>query len=52
MTANPQAAQDARTEGKKAKKAFGFLMGQVMQRSRAAAQPSRVQKLLNKRLGL
>ena len=52
MTANPQAAQDARTEGKKAKKAFGFLMGQVMQRSRAAAQPARVQKLLNKRLEL
>jgi len=52
LTANPQAAQDARTEGKKAKKAFGFLMGQVMQRSRGAAQPARVQKLLKERLGL
>jgi len=47
---NPRAVQDVREGGKKQKKAFGFLMGQVMQKSRGAAQPAEVQRLLKKRL--
>ncbi|MBS3734872.1 MAG: Asp-tRNA(Asn)/Glu-tRNA(Gln) amidotransferase subunit GatB [Phycisphaerae bacterium] len=50
IAANPQAVADATGDGKKQKKAFGFLMGQVMQKSRGAAQPSEVQKLLSEKL--
>ncbi len=52
VAANPQAAEDFRSGGKKEKKAFGFLMGQVMQKSRGAAQPAEVQRLLRAKLGL
>jgi len=52
LAANPQAVADATGEGKKQKKAFGFLMGQVMQRSGGAAPPGDVQKALRRRLGL
>ncbi len=52
LTDNPQAVQDAQSPGKKQKKAFGFLMGQVMQASRGAAPPQDVQKLLRSKLGL
>ncbi|HOD79866.1 MAG: Aspartyl/glutamyl-tRNA(Asn/Gln) amidotransferase subunit B [Planctomycetes bacterium ADurb.Bin126] len=53
VSANAQAADDARSEDpKKRKKAFGFLMGQVMQRSKGAAAPAAVQKLLQEKLGL
>ena len=48
---NPQAAEDVTSGGKKRKKAFGFLTGQVMQRSRGAAQPAEVQRLLAEKLG-
>ena len=48
---NPQAVADVRDGGKKRKKAFGYLMGQVMQRSRGAAQPQVVQALLEQKLG-
>jgi len=51
IAANPQAAEDVRAGGKKQKKAFGFLTGQVMQLSRGAASPAEVQKLLRERLG-
>ncbi len=52
VSANAQAADDARSEDpKKRKKAFGFLMGQVMQRSKGAAAPGAVQKLLQEKLG-
>ena len=51
IAANPQAVSDAREGGKKQKKAFGFLMGQVMQKSRGAAQPGEVQRLLREKLG-
>ncbi|MCP4377264.1 MAG: hypothetical protein GY794_13945, partial [bacterium] len=51
MQANPQAVEDIRSGGKKAKKAFGFLMGQVMQKSRGAAQPNGVKELLDTKLG-
>ncbi len=51
LAANPQAVEEVRAGGKKQKKAFGFLMGQVMQKSRGAAVPAEVQRLLEARLG-
>ena len=51
IAANPQAVADARAGGKKQKKAFGFLMGQVMQKSKGAAQPAEVQRLVREQLG-
>ncbi len=51
IAANPQAVEDVRAGGKKQKKAFGFLTGQVMQLSRGAATPAEVQKLLQEKLG-
>ena len=50
IAANPQAVQDVRAGGKKQKKAFGFLMGQVMQKSRGAAAPEDVQRLLREKI--
>jgi aspartyl-tRNA(Asn)/glutamyl-tRNA(Gln) amidotransferase subunit B len=50
LAANPQAVEQVREGGKKQKKAFGFLMGQVMQRSKGAAQPAVVQKLLTEKI--
>ena len=50
IAANTQAVADARGGGKKQKKAFGFLMGQVMQKSRGAAAPGQVQRLLREKL--
>ena len=47
---NAQAAADATSQGKKQKKAFGFLMGQVMQKSKGAAAPPEVQRLLREKL--
>jgi aspartyl-tRNA(Asn)/glutamyl-tRNA(Gln) amidotransferase subunit B len=51
IAANPQAVADVAAGGKKQKKAFGFLTGQVMQLSKGAAAPAEVQKLLNEKLG-
>jgi aspartyl-tRNA(Asn)/glutamyl-tRNA(Gln) amidotransferase subunit B len=51
IAANPQAVADVKEGGKKQKRAFGFLMGQVMQASRGAAPPAEVNKLLTSRLG-
>jgi aspartyl-tRNA(Asn)/glutamyl-tRNA(Gln) amidotransferase subunit B len=51
LAANPGAVADVREGGKKLKKAFGFLMGQVMQRSKGAAKPAEVQRILEKKLG-
>ena len=51
IAANPQAVEDVQAGGKKQKKAFGFLMGQVMQMSKGAATPAEVQKLLQEKLG-
>ena len=47
---NPQAVADVRAGGKKQKKAFGFLVGQVMQLSKGAASPAEVKKILQERL--
>jgi len=53
LAANAQAVSDARCgDPKKLKKAFGFLMGQVMRQSKGAAPPAAVQKLLEQKLGV
>jgi aspartyl-tRNA(Asn)/glutamyl-tRNA(Gln) amidotransferase subunit B len=51
LAANVQAVEDAKTPGKKQKKAFGFVMGQVMQKSKGQANPKVVNDLLQKKLG-
>jgi aspartyl-tRNA(Asn)/glutamyl-tRNA(Gln) amidotransferase subunit B len=51
VASNPQAVKDVMEGGKKAKRAFGFLMGRVMQRSGSAAPPAEVQRLLRRKLG-
>ena len=48
---NPEAVEDVRSGGKKQKRAFGFLMGQVMQKSKGAAPPAEVQRLFREKLG-
>jgi aspartyl-tRNA(Asn)/glutamyl-tRNA(Gln) amidotransferase subunit B len=47
---NPQAIEEVRSGGKKQTKAFGFLTGQVMQKSRGAARAGEVQRLLKEKL--
>ncbi len=51
LAANPDAVESIQSGAKNAKKAFGFLMGQVMQKSRGAAAPQEVQRLLKEKLG-
>jgi aspartyl-tRNA(Asn)/glutamyl-tRNA(Gln) amidotransferase subunit B len=50
LAENAEAAQDAKTNPKKAKKALGFLMGQVIQKSKGQANPRMVSEILNKKL--
>ncbi|MGI6272811.1 MAG: Asp-tRNA(Asn)/Glu-tRNA(Gln) amidotransferase subunit GatB [Anaerohalosphaeraceae bacterium] len=52
IAANPDAVAEATSGGKKSKKALGFLMGQVMQRSKGQANPKVVSDILNRKLGL
>jgi len=52
LSANPQAVEEVKSGGKKQTKVLGYLMGQVMQKSRGAAPPTEVQKLLRAKLGL
>ena len=47
---NPKAVAEATSGSKKAKKSAGFLMGQVMQRSKGQANPKVVSEILNKKL--
>ena len=47
---NAQAVQDAKDNPKKAKKALGFLTGQVIQQSKGQANPKLVSQVLNQRL--
>ena len=47
---NAQAVQDAKDNPKKAKKALGFLMGQVLQKSKGQANPKLVAEILNRKL--
>ena len=47
---NPKAVQDVTSGGKKSKKARGFLLGQVMQKSKGRANPKVVSEILEKKL--
>jgi aspartyl-tRNA(Asn)/glutamyl-tRNA(Gln) amidotransferase subunit B len=50
LVENPEAVQDAKTNPKKAKKAVGFLLGQVIQKSGGQTNPKIVSQLLNRKL--
>ena len=50
IAAQPQAVADIKTGGKKSKKARGFLLGQVMQKTKGQAHPQIVGELLDKKL--
>jgi aspartyl-tRNA(Asn)/glutamyl-tRNA(Gln) amidotransferase subunit B len=52
IAANPQAVADAKSGDKKSKKAHGFLMGQVMQKTKGTANPQIVAKILDLKLNL
>jgi aspartyl-tRNA(Asn)/glutamyl-tRNA(Gln) amidotransferase subunit B len=47
---NAQAVADAKENPKKAKKALGFLMGQIIQKSKGQANPKIVAEILNRKL--
>lgn len=48
---NPKALEDVTGGGKKSKKAKGFLLGQVMQKTKGRANPKVVSEILAKKLG-
>jgi aspartyl-tRNA(Asn)/glutamyl-tRNA(Gln) amidotransferase subunit B len=50
MAANAQAVADVQAGGKKSKKARGFLLGQVMQKTKGQANPQVVGELLGRKL--
>ncbi|NQV31559.1 MAG: Asp-tRNA(Asn)/Glu-tRNA(Gln) amidotransferase subunit GatB [Phycisphaeraceae bacterium] len=50
LSDNVQAVEEARSGSKKAKKAQGFLLGQVMQQTKGQANPSVVSEILGKLL--
>ena len=51
IAANPKAVDDAKSGGKKSKAARGFLLGQVMQKTKGRANPKVVSQILDKKLG-
>ncbi len=51
IAANPNAVKDVTSGGKKSKKARGFLLGQVMQKTKGQANPKVVSEILAKKLG-
>jgi len=51
LTENPKAVDDVKSGGKKNKKAQGFLLGQVMQKTKGQANPKIVSQILAKKLG-
>ncbi len=51
LSENPQAVEDVTSGGKKEKRARGFLLGQVMQKSKGQANPKVVSEILAKKLG-
>ena len=51
LAENPNAVQDVTAGGKKSKKARGFLLGQVMQKTKGQANPKVVSEILTKKLG-
>jgi aspartyl-tRNA(Asn)/glutamyl-tRNA(Gln) amidotransferase subunit B len=50
LAENPKAVDDVKSGGKKSKKAEGFLLGQVMQKTRGQANPKVVSEILSKKL--
>ena len=50
LTENPKAVDDVKSGGKKNKKALGFLLGQVMQKTKGRANPKVVSEILGKKL--
>ena len=48
---NPNAVEDVTAGGKKSKKARGFLLGQVMQKTKGQANPKVASEILAKKLG-
>jgi len=50
LAANPKALEDVTSGGKKSKKARGFLLGQVMQKTKGRANPKIVSEILDKKL--
>jgi aspartyl-tRNA(Asn)/glutamyl-tRNA(Gln) amidotransferase subunit B len=51
LAGNPNAVEDVTSGGKKSKKARGFLLGQVMQKTKGRANPKVVSEILDKKLG-
>ena len=51
LAENPKAVDDVKSGGKKSKKAMGFLLGQVMQKTKGQANPKIVSQILSKILG-
>jgi aspartyl-tRNA(Asn)/glutamyl-tRNA(Gln) amidotransferase subunit B len=50
LAENAGAVEDVKADGKKSKKARGFLLGQVMQKSKGRANPKVVSEILDKKL--
>ena len=50
LAENPGAVDDAKSGGKKSKKARGFLLGQVMQKTKGQANPKVVSEILDEKL--
>jgi len=50
LAENPKAVEDVTSGGKKSKKAQGFLLGQVMQKTKGQANPKVVSQILAKKL--
>jgi aspartyl-tRNA(Asn)/glutamyl-tRNA(Gln) amidotransferase subunit B len=50
LSENPKAVDDVKNGGKKSKKAEGFLLGQVMQKTRGQANPKVVSEIISKKL--
>ncbi len=52
LAENAQAVQDVTAGGKKSGKARGFLLGQVMQKTKGQANPKVVSEIMTKKLGI
>jgi aspartyl-tRNA(Asn)/glutamyl-tRNA(Gln) amidotransferase subunit B len=50
LAANPKAVEDVKSGGKKSGKARGFLLGQVMQKTKGQANPKVVSEILGRKL--
>ena len=51
LAENPKTVEDVTSGGKKSKKALGFLLGQVMQKTKGRANPKVVSQILARKLG-